>query len=166
MMKTLGFVGLLMAGLAISFSAPVPAPARQILGLDLSMTNEAARERLKELGSLVRKEAGWQEVWTVRDPSFSHVIVGFGKDEKLNYITAVARADKEAKRIEYEKIGELKKARQTGDEKIRNFNYQWEIPAGKSNPHLLVIAAGRDPKFLATYSLKNLDNVPAKEEND
>jgi hypothetical protein len=139
---------------------------REILGLNLKMTKEDARKRLREIGMFVRNEAGWQEVWKVRDASFSHLIVGFGKDGKLNYVTAVAAENKEAKRVEYQKIGSLKTARQTGDVEIKNFNYQWHLPSGEDGPHTLVIAAGRDPKFLTTYSLKNLNNAPAKEDKD
>ena len=141
-------------------------PAREILGLKLSMNEEQAKERLKEIGTFVRDEAGWQEVWRVRDPSYSDVIIGFGKDEKLNYITAVAREDKDAKRVPYEKVGDVKEARQMGDVKIKNFNYQWELLAGKGSPRMRVIVAGRDPKFLKTFSLKNLENAPAKAEKD
>ncbi len=145
---------------------PTLTPSHQILGLKLSMSEEQARERLAEIGEFLRKEDGWQEVWKVRDESYSHLIVGFGKDEKLNFVTAVAREDKEARRILYRAIGDVKQARQEGDPKIKNFKYQWEILAGKNNPHLLVLAAGRDEKFLSTCSLKNLENSPAKEEKD
>lgn len=129
---------------------------RHILGIQLNITKDEARKRLEKIGSFVREEEH-QEVWQVRDESFSHLIVGFDKEEKVRYVTAVAREDKKAKRVEYEKIGELKKARQSGDPKIKNFNYQWDVPAGKERPHMLVLAIGRDPKFLTTFSLKNLD---------
>ena len=127
---------------------------RQILGIQLNITKDEARKRLEKIGNFVREEEH-QEVWQVRDESFSHLIVGFDKDEKVRYVTAVAREDKEAKRIEYKKVGDLKKARQAGDPKVKNFNYQWNLPATKEQSHMLVIAAGRDPKFLTTFSLKN-----------
>lgn len=163
-MKKLWLIPLLVAATALA--GPGENPVREILGLNLNMTNEEARERLEKIGSREKDEAGWQEVWKVRDDHLSHVIVGFGKDEKLHYVTAVAREDKEAKRVPYSDIGNLKKSLQAGDVKIKNFKYEWELPAGKENPRMQVIAAGRDPKFLTTYSLKNLDNLPAKEEKD
>ncbi len=142
------------------------SPIQEILGLNLSMTKEEARERLQKIGSHLRDEGVWQEVWKVRDESFAHVIVGFGNDEKLNYITAVVREDKKAKPVPYARIGDLKAGQQTGDVKIKNFNYQWERAAEKGRPRMRVIAAGRDPKIIKTASLRNLENKPAKKEKD
>ena len=118
------------------------------------------------MGTLVRKEANRQEAWQIRDKAFSHLIVGFNKDGKLRYVTAVAREDKDAKRVSYDEIGDLKKARQAGDPKVSNFNYEWELPADKTNPHMLVIAIGRDPKLLSTYTLKSLEEKVPAEDND
>lgn len=158
----------LFASLFIASVASVSAleQAHDILGVGLSMTEKQARTRLQEIGEFVRQEDGWQEVWKVRDENYSHLIVGFGKDEKLNFITAVAREDKEARRVLYSAIGDVKQARQEGDPKIKNFKFQWEAAAGKNSPHHLILAAGRDPKYLATHSLKNLENAPAKKEKD
>ena len=137
---------------------------RQILGVHLNMTKDEAHKRLQEIGTFARDERKRQEIWKVRDPSFSHLIVGFGKDEKLRFVTAVAREDKEAKRVAYSKIGNLKQARQAGDVAIKNFNYEWKLPAGKNQPPTVVNIRGRDPKFLATYTLKRLsDDAPAEE---
>jgi hypothetical protein len=83
----------------------------------------------------------------------------------LRYITAVAREDKEAKRVPYREVGNLAEARQAGDPKIRNFNYEWELPAGKGQPVTTVIAIGRDPKFLSTVSLKRNGQVRREEED-
>lgn len=136
---------------------------RQILGVHLNMTKDEARKRLQEIGTFVRDERKRQEIWQVRDESFSHLIIGFDKDEKLRFVTAVAREDKEAKRLAYGKIGDLKQARQAGDVKINNFNYEWELPATKDAPKTRVSARGRDRKFLTTYSLKRLNSDSAEE---
>lgn len=164
MKKVIPFCLALLIVTTIPHRLVAKEPPHQILGLGLNMTEEEAHKRLKEMGEFVRNDAGWQEIWQVRDPSFAHLIIGLGKDGKLNYVTAVAREDKEAKRISYDEIGNVKQARQAGDVAIKNFNYQWDVPAQAGNPHMLVIVAGRDSKFLATHSLKNLDNVPAKKE--
>lgn len=152
--------------LSAGWAPAADGPIREILGLKLSMTKEAARERLGKIGSHLRDEAEWQEVWKIRDASYSHVIVGFGKDEKLNYITAVVREDKDAKPLSYAKIGDLQEAQQAGDVKIKNFKYQWERAAEGGKPRMRVTAAGRDPKNLTTASLQNLENEPAKNERD
>lgn len=138
---------------------------RQILGVHLNMTKDEAHKRLKEIGTFERDERKQQEIWKVRDESFSHLIIGADKQGKLRFVTAVAREDKEAKRVAYGKIGDLKQARQAGDPKINNFNYQWDLPAKKDGPHTLVMARGRDPKFVTTLSLKSLDVAIAKQED-
>ncbi len=130
------------------------------------MTEEQARGRLKEIGTFVRKEAGEQEVWKVSDPSFSHILIGFATDGKLRYVTAVARKDKDAKRIPYQSIGDLELAKQAGDPKMKVYNYQWNLPAEKDNPETLVIALGRDPENLSTLSLKRLGAGAEAKEKD
>jgi hypothetical protein len=164
--KSATWTGLVFVILGLGDGALAQVPERQILGIQLGMTEGKVRERLKAIGTLVRKEEKRQEVWQIRDASFSHLIVGFNKDEKLRYVTAVAREDKDAKRISYDHIGDLKQTRQAGDPKVKNFNYQWDLPPSKGNPHMIVIAMGRDPKLLATYTLKSLEDNPAAEEND
>ncbi|MGI8436810.1 MAG: hypothetical protein ACR2NX_07890 [Chthoniobacterales bacterium] len=132
-------------------------PARDILGLRLSMTEKQAHARLQELGALVRKEGMNQEVWKVNaNPSYSNILIGVTKDERLRYVTAVAREDKEAQRVPYSSIGDLKVAKQAGDAKIKVFNYQWTLPEGKGEPETLVLAIGRDSENLSMLSLKRL----------
>lgn len=143
-----------------SFSVAIKAsenkPARQILGITLAMNEEQIDLRLRKIGTLVRAENG-QEVWKVQDPTFSHVIVGFGKDDQLRYITAVARTDKGAKPMAYSEVGEVKNAHQIGDPRIKNFQFEWELEPEKGRPSALVLAMGRDPKVLSTLTLKNPD---------
>jgi hypothetical protein len=141
-------------------------PDRQILGLRLGMNREQAHTRLKEIGQFVRNESQKQEVWTVRDPNYSHLLIGLAKDDKLRYVTAVAREDKEAKPVPYQSIGDLKEARVAGDPKIQVYNYQWHLPAEKGEPETLIIAIGRDPDKLSTYSLKRLGAAAEAGEND
>ncbi len=134
---------------------------RQILGIHFKLAKDDVHKRLNEIGSFVRAERKGQEIWQIRDPSFSHLIVSFAKDGKLRFVTAVAREDPEAKRVAYEEVGNLDKARQAGDPSIKNFNYEWNLPSQDGNPHLLVNARGRDPAFLTTQSLKRVDDAPA-----
>lgn len=138
-------------------------PSRDILGIRLNMTRADAQKRLHEMGKFVRDERKRQEIWEVRDARFSHLVVGFDAKEKLRYVTAVAREDKEAKRVEYGEIGNLTTARQAGDPKINNFSYEWVLAAEKDEPATLVNARGRDPKFLSTYSLKRTGESDAEE---
>lgn len=128
------------------------------MGIHLTLAQDDVHKRLKEIGTFVRDERKRQEIWQVRDPSFSHLIVAFGKNGKLRFVTAVAREDGGAKRVSYGEIGDLEKARQAGDPGIKNFIYEWDLPSQDGNPHTLVIVRGRDPAFLTTYSLKNVDD--------
>ncbi len=151
---------------ATSLWAADSKPARDILGLRLSMTESAVRQKLKKLGSFARAVPPRQEVWQIKNEHFSAILVGFNKDGQLRYITAVARTDKDGKKMTYATVGDLAKARQAGDPKINNFNYQWELAEKGDEPKTMVIAIGRDPKSLSTLSLKRLGEPVAKEEDD
>lgn len=134
----------LLAGLValacFSTGASAQEVQRQILGIHFKLAKEDVHKRLKEIGSFVRAERKSQEIWQVRDASFSHLIVGFGKDAKLRFVTAVSREDPEAKRVPYGQIGNVEKARQAGDPAINNFNYEWDLPSQDGHPHVLVNA--------------------------
>jgi len=153
---------LVVLGSLLFLAAPlVAAPdnelAAGILGMHLNMTREQAQTRLKEIGTFERAERKQQEIWKVRDESYSHLIIGVGKDEKLRFITAVAREDNEAKRVPYSEVGNLETAKQAGDVAIKNFNYEWNLPPRHDQPETRVNARGRDPKYLTTYSIKRLE---------
>jgi hypothetical protein len=135
---------------------------RQILGINFKLAKDDVHKRLNEIGTFVRAERKSQEIWQVRDPSFSHLIVSFGKDGTLRFVTAVAREDAEAKRVPYAEMGNLDKARQAGDPSIKNFNYEWNLHSQNGSPRMLANARGRDPKFLTTYSLKKVDEGPVE----
>ena len=132
--------------------------ADRILALELGMPKEQVEKNLEAIGKFVRDERKRQQIWEVRDPSFSHIIVGFDADQHLRYVTAVAREDKDAKRLRYSEIGDVAAAHQAGDVAVKNFNYEWRLPSRKDKPDGLVIARGRDPEFVTTYSLKRLDD--------
>lgn len=149
---------LILPFLLCSVSLFAKEPARDVLGIQLSMSREQVLKRLGEIGELVRHERKRQEVWTVRDETFSHVIVGFDQNEMIRYVTAVARADNEARRLPYSAAGDLEAAKQAGDVAIKNFNYQWEIPPRDGGPAMIVMARGRDPEYLDTLTLKRVDS--------
>lgn len=155
--------------IAILIAAGLSAPAEtivrhEVLGLHLGMGRKEALERLSEKGTFVRHERKQQEIWQVRDDGFSHVIVGFNKEGALRFITGVAREDKEAQRIRYDKVGDVAAARQAGDPAVNNFHYQWDLPPKDGRPQTLVSARGRDPDFLTTFSLKRIGADAGSEE--
>ena len=125
-------------------------PRRDIIGLRLDMTKEAAHSRLQKIGTLQREESKRQEVWEVRDPYFSHVIVGFDAQSRIRFVTAVAREG--GQRMRYTDVANLKRARQEGDASINNYTYVWELAA-----------RGKEPKGLAGSSpYSNIANVTTK----
>lgn len=156
--------------LSCVFSASIPGeettPSREVLGLRLSMTKTETDARLQEIGKFLRIERSRQEVWEVRDPSFSHVVIGFEKEGEVRFVTAIARRDSDAKRYAYREAGPLEKAKQLGSPKLKNFYYQWELLRAEAEPPTLVIARGRDPKYLATYSLKRTGEDPERAKED
>ncbi|HWT02225.1 MAG TPA: hypothetical protein VN256_18385 [Pyrinomonadaceae bacterium] len=157
-MKKLALLCLLTLLLTASVSAAARSeikPRRDIVGLRLDMTKEDAHSRLQKIGTLQREERKRQEVWEVRDPYFSHVIVGFDRQSRVRFVTAVAREG--GQRMRYSDVANLKKARQEGDASINNYNYVWELAARGRQPKALVVARGRDPQFLSTYSIKKSD---------
>ena len=165
-MKKIFAAGALLALTALIGVASDGGPKRDILGLHLEMLQEDATKRLNEIGTFERDERKQQAVWQVRDPSFSHVIIGASKEGKLRFITAVARTDSDASRVPYASVGNLEQARQAGDPAIKNFRFEWSLPALKEQPAAIAQALGRDPEFLSTYSLKRIGatELPAAEE--
>jgi hypothetical protein len=149
-------VGFLLSFLlAASASAFGAEPRRDILGLRLGMSTEAAHTQLQKIGRLERNERKRQEVWEVRDRHFTHLIVGFDKAGQVRFVTAVARENGE--RMRYSDVADLKKARQLGDAAINNYHYVWELAAKRKEMKSFVVARGRDPQYLTTYSIKRAD---------
>ena len=149
----------LLAAASLAGAAEIEQPKREIRGLHLGMTKEETEKQLKEIGTFERHERKQQEIWRVRDPSYSHIIIGREKDGRLRYITAVARTDEDAERIRYGSIANLERAKQTGDVAIKNFRFEWELPAVDNAPAVRVLAMGRDDDHLSTLTLRRMDDV-------
>jgi hypothetical protein len=146
---------LLTASISVAAAGRETRPRRDIVGLRLDMSKEDAHSRLQKIGTLQREDRKRQEVWEVRDPYFSHVIVGFDKQSRIRFVTAVAREG--GQRMRYTDVANLERARQEGDVSANNYNYVWELSARGREPKGLVMARGRDPLYLSTYSIKKLD---------
>ena len=139
---------------------------REILGLQLSMSEPDVEKRLKEIGTFVRDERKRQQIWTTRDDTFSHVAIGFDKEGHLRYVTAVARSDDKAKRMRYEEVGPLAEAKQVGDPAVKNFNFIWSLPKHENQPETQVIARGRHETFLDTFTLKRNESEAPESEDE
>ena len=135
-------------------AAAKPAPSRDIMGLRLNLSKDAARKLLKKLGHLQREERRRQEVWELNDPRYSHIVVGFDQEKRVRFVTAFTRP---GAKVRYDEVADLKRARQAGDISINVYHYVWELPARRGLPRVEVSAQGRDPNYLASYSIKRID---------
>jgi hypothetical protein len=138
-----------LAGLASAAQAKMKP---EIMGISLEMGREAAQARLKTLGQLQKEDRKRQEVWAIKDPRISHLLVGYDNDNRVRYVTAIARTD--GPHIRYREIAELKNA-QRGNYQ-GNYRFTWEIPERRGQFAFVVIAHGRDPNFLESYSIKKV----------
>jgi hypothetical protein len=183
---------LLLSAAAPAAARPVPKrPRPEVFGVRLEMGKREAHARLGKLGTLEKEERrGNQEVWAVGDRRVSHLIVGYDPEDRVRYVTALARAD--APRIRYDEIASLKTARLASAP--GSYKYTWEVEGKRkheseeqrereererrereSKEHrergekegresergieeegYVVIARGRDPQFLDSYSVKKV----------
>ncbi|HEY2964422.1 MAG TPA: hypothetical protein VGJ37_18530 [Pyrinomonadaceae bacterium] len=125
----------------------------EIMGISLDMSRAEAQARLKSIGQLEKEDRKRQEVWAVKDARVSHLLVGYDADYRVRYVTAIARTD--GPRIRYQEIANLKSARRLSNQ--GNYKFTWEVEAQGGHFGYFVIAHGRDPKFLDSYSVKKLD---------
>ena len=150
MKRLLSLSLLLVIGVLVSAAPARPRP--EILGISLDMKREQALVRLRSIGSLEREARKLQEVWAVKDPRISHLLVGYDADNRVRYVTAIARTD--GPRIRYHEVADLKSAQRS--ETPNNHKFTWEIerPRGES---FILIARGRDAQYLDSYSVKKKD---------
>lgn len=131
--------------IACATSTPTRTAPSDILGVRLNMPRAEVRTVLAKVGTLEREERKRQEVWTVEDPRYSGMIVGYDTDWNVRFVTAVAKADGQP--VRYTDVidiprAELKTAGQT-------HTYTWPI----GNRDYYVIAIG-GPERLEYFSLK------------
>jgi hypothetical protein len=123
-----------------------------VLGLRVGMSRDDVHRQLKKMGTLDREARGRQEVWTLsREPRFASVLVGFDADFKVRYVTAIAREGGIPMR--YSELASTK------DAQVENVSgaytrYTWELKPVKKHAGYFLIAEGRDPQYLKSFSIK------------
>ncbi|HKG48438.1 MAG TPA: hypothetical protein VKB02_16995 [Pyrinomonadaceae bacterium] len=151
-MKTLlGFSLLLVIGALVSAAAARPRP--EIMGIGLGMKRDDAVARLKSIGNLEKEARKRQEVWAVKDVRISHLLVGYDADNRVRYVTAIARTD--GPRIRYQEVAELKSAQRSITP--GNHKFTWEIEGRGGHSAYILIARGHDAQYLDSYSVKKKD---------
>ncbi len=124
---------------------------RDVVGIRINMSREDAHRRLQKIGRMEREERGRQEVWTLeKDPHFASVLIGYDKEFKVRYITAIAREG--GARMFYTDVANLKSA--YAENAPGHFKYTWEVKARGKSPAYFVILMGRDPQYLTSLSMK------------
>ena len=146
---------LLVIGTLVSAAAARPRP--EIMGISLDMKHDDAVARMKSIGNLEKETRKRQEVWAVKDVRISHLLVGYDADNRVRYVTAIARTD--GPRIRYQEIADLKSAQRSITP--GNHKFTWEIEGRRG---FILIARGHDAQYLDTYSIKK--NVQEEEEID
>jgi hypothetical protein len=139
--------------LATATSTASAAPRSDVLGLRLEMNKEAVHQRLAKVGRFEREERGRQEVWTlVNDERFASLFVGYDREYKVRYITAIAREGVKHP-MRYREVAPLKDARAENANGVYR-RYTWEVKPSAKRAGYFLIAEGRDPEYLKSFSIK------------
>jgi hypothetical protein len=151
-MNRLMSLGVLLS-VSILASAASQKPRPEIMGIGLGMSREDARARLQAIGTLEREARKRQEVWAIKDQRVSHLLIGYDPDFRVRYVTAIARTG--GPRISYREVADIMTAQRMNNQ--GNYKFTWEIAARPGQFAYLIIAHGRDPQYLQSYSVKRLD---------
>ena len=144
---------LVLLGVCVLASATPSKPRPEIMGIALGMSRDAARARLQSLGTLEKEARKRQEVWAIKNERVSHLLVGYDTDFHVRYVTALARTN--GPRIRYDEVADIKDAQRVSNQ--GNYKFTWQVSARHGQSAYLVIAHGRDPQYLESYSVKRLD---------
>src|ERR1700674_3729561 len=151
---------LLLFSVASFAAARQPAP--QILGLRLGMSYAQAHSRLNQIGQFKSEDEG-QQVWTLtHDQRFQYAIIGFDRDHQVRYVTVLARPD--GKPVHYADVGDVAQATRSGGP--GNFRYTWKLNDKRARFEYLVIAKGKDQRYLDRYAIKRLGLENEREDRD
>lgn len=147
-----------LVALALLVMVGIPAAAAgrslqdNVMGLRLGMSRENVHRRLQKIGTLEREERGRQEVWSLaREPRFASVLVGFDGNFKVRYVTAIARDG--GPRMRYSELAPIKDAHAENAHGAYT-RYTWEAKPGRKSAGYFLIAEGRDPEYLKSFSIK------------
>ena len=151
MKRRIATLCLLLAAAVVAHAA-ASHPRPEIMGISLWMSRDDAHKRLKSIGSLEKETRKRQEIWVITDPRVSHLLVGYDTAFRVRYVTAIARTG--GPRIRYEEFADVKNAQRINTQ--GNYKFTWEVPAQGEQPAYVVIAHGRDPEYLDSYSIKKM----------
>jgi len=148
--------------LSVAPLAVAKEPTPGILGLRLGMPYAQAHARLKEIGQFKSEDEG-QQVWILsHDQRYQYAIVGFDRNHHLRYVTVLARP--EGKPVSYSDLGDLASATRSGGP--GNLRYTWKVHDEMGGFEYLVIAKGKNHRYLDRYAVKRLGVESGTEDRD
>ena len=155
-MRNVLLLALLAVSISCATSGATPYP-RELFGIRPGTRRADAHTKLQAVGKFVRDEAKRQEVWTVEDPRWTGAIVGFDREERVRFITAVARPDGE--RVRYSEVVDVA----TAKHRTTGSTHRYAAPRCRV---VTAIDIGSDPQDLTYYSLKRVRDEGEEEEED
>lgn len=125
---------------------------RDILGIYIGMNKDEASKHLNEIADFDRNERKNQQVWVLKnDQRFSHVAVGYDKENNVRYVTAFVDAANAKERIRFSEVGDLSNAK--SEVVAPHYRYVWEVPSEKNKPAYFVSVYGDNPESVLYYSI-------------
>jgi hypothetical protein len=121
--------------------------ATQLQGVRLEMTKDQVHKVLGQVADYKLQDEN-QEVWVFRsDPNIRSIIVGFAPDNRVRYITAIAKPD--GRPLSCRPLGNIKNAQVAGTAGNLVFTHSW-----KEHHEEFVATARGTTKRLASCSVK------------
>ena len=137
---------------------------KDILGIGIGMNKENTEQRLREIGKFMRNDGKRDQVWLLNDnPNFGYLAIGFDKNNRVNYVTAIAKP-RDGQPVFFKNVGDLNKAKL--EVAGPNHRYTWDVAADGSNAGYQVIAQGASTESLSLFTLHRPNNPEDKDEEN
>ena len=121
--------------------------ATQLQGVRLEMTKDQVHKVLRQVADYKLQDEN-QEVWVFRsDPNIRSIIVGFAPDNRVRYVTAIAKPD--GRPLPCRPLGNIKNAQVAGTAGNLVFTHSW-----KEHHEEFVATARGTKERLASCSVK------------
>lgn len=136
-----------------------------IFGISVGMDKADAMRLLEDSAFFERDERRRQQVWRLKsNPKYGFVLIGYDKENKVRYVTAVAR-EKGGTKVRYDEIADLKLAKTENLGQGRR--YTWLVGQRGDKPEYIVIAQGNEADFLTLYTISQaFGEEPADEKSE
>jgi hypothetical protein len=138
-----GMAALLLFLVSCATSGSARMPLSDILGVRLDMRPAAVRKALASIGKLDREERKRQEIWTVRDPRFSSLLIGYDREGGVRYVTAIA--DPAGQPVTYAEVVDIA----TAEHRTAGPNHTYTWTGGHPKYSVIVIGDATRVEYLS-----------------